>query len=58
MDEEEARAEVAVQLKTLADKYYYGREGITRNYEEAVYLYLQAADHGSSDAMVRLGYCN
>lgn len=41
----------------LGKIYYYGRGGITINYEEAVKWYSMAADMGNSDGMWRLGSC-
>ena len=37
--------------------YYYGKNGIAINHEEAFKWYAKAADEGDSDGMWRLGMC-
>ena len=39
------------------DDFYYGRNGVSRDYAEAVKWYRKAAEQGSADALCNLGYC-
>jgi TPR repeat protein len=40
----------------LADWYYFGREGVPKDYTKAFPLYLKAADQGSAQAQNTVGY--
>lgn len=40
-----------------AEDYYYGRNGKTQDYEEAVNWYNKAAEQGHAAALYSLGYC-
>ncbi len=37
-------------------KYYYGQNGVEKNYKKAFELFTEAAEKGQSDAMVQLGF--
>ena len=47
----------ASRIKSIADDYYYGSNGKTKDYAEAVRWYRKAAEQGEADAQSRLGTC-
>ncbi len=47
----------AQQIAEIADDYYYGRNGKTQDYAEAVKWARKAAEMGDSNGQFRLGYC-
>ena len=46
----------AVSQHRAGDDYYYGRGGVTRDYEKAMFWYRKAADRGDASSQFQLGY--
>lgn len=44
------------QLYNEANNYYYGENGVKKDYNKAFELYLQAAEQGHSDSQLEVGY--
>ena len=53
--EEEVKKQAA-EFNRLGDDYYYGRNGKTQDYTEAVKWYRKAAEQGNADAQCNLGW--
>ena len=49
--------ESAQKQYELGDDYYYGYNGVTKDYYKAVEHYRKAAELGHADAQLQLGYC-
>lgn len=47
----------AEEYNRKGDDYYYGRNGVTKDYAQAVRYYRLAADQGSAKAQCNLGFC-
>ena len=47
----------ASEQHELAGDYYYGRNGKTKDYSQAVYWLRKAAEQGYADAQCNLGFC-
>ena len=54
---DEFEGKTAQQIADIAEDYYYGRNGKTKDYAEAVKWYRKAAEQGNADAQYSLGYC-
>ena len=54
---DEFEGKTASQIAEIANDYYWGKNGKTKDYDQAVKWYRKAAEMGNADAQNNLGIC-